>query len=188
MTSAAPQSPERRASDIAATERARAGRRRDVRPVTMPLVDRVASAVVTAVPPIMVVIGMWLGWMGNLLQWQDLLILALSYMVIGHGHHGRLSPAADPPQLQVPPGRARGLRRARLRRGRGPGDRLGRHAPQAPPVLRRRRRSAQPARGPRHGLARRACRGWCTRTWAGCSATWRWPTSGATPRTCSPTR
>ncbi len=56
-----------------------------VRPVTMPLVDRVASAVVTAVPPIMVVIAMWFGWMGNLLQWQDLLILALSYMVIGTG-------------------------------------------------------------------------------------------------------
>jgi stearoyl-CoA desaturase (delta-9 desaturase) len=56
-----------------------------VRPVTMPLVDRVASAVVTAVPPIMVVIAMFLGWMGNLLQWQDLLILALSYMVIGTG-------------------------------------------------------------------------------------------------------
>jgi stearoyl-CoA desaturase (delta-9 desaturase) len=56
-----------------------------VRPVTMPMVDRVASAVVTAVPPIMVLIGMWLGWMGNLLQWQDLLILALSYMIIGSG-------------------------------------------------------------------------------------------------------
>ena len=56
-----------------------------VRPVTMPVVDRVASAVVTAVPPLMVVIAMWLGWMGNLLQWQDLLILALSYMVIGSG-------------------------------------------------------------------------------------------------------
>ena len=49
------------------------------------MVDRVASAVVTAVPPIMVLIGMWLGWMGNLLQWQDLLILALSYMIIGSG-------------------------------------------------------------------------------------------------------
>ena len=28
---------------------------------------------------------MWFGWMGNLLQWQDLLILALSYVVIGTG-------------------------------------------------------------------------------------------------------
>src|SRR5436305_3410422 len=56
-----------------------------VRPVSMPVVDRVASAVVTAVPPLMVVIAMWLGWMGNLLQWRDLLILALSYMIIGSG-------------------------------------------------------------------------------------------------------
>ena len=56
-----------------------------VRPVSMPVVDRVASAVVTAVPPLMVVIAMWLGWMGDLLQWQDLLILALSYMIIGTG-------------------------------------------------------------------------------------------------------
>jgi stearoyl-CoA desaturase (delta-9 desaturase) len=56
-----------------------------VRPVTMPLVDRIASGVVTGVPPLIVVIAMWLGWMGNLLQWQDLLILALSYMIIGTG-------------------------------------------------------------------------------------------------------
>ncbi len=84
MTSVAPQSPERRASDFAqpiGPEPAPA----DVRPVTMPLVDRVASAVVTAVPPIMVGIGMWLGWTGNLLAWQDLLILALSYMIVGTG-------------------------------------------------------------------------------------------------------
>jgi stearoyl-CoA desaturase (delta-9 desaturase) len=51
----------------------------------MPVVDRVASGVVTAVPPIMVGIGMWFGWTGNLLQWQDLLILALSYMIVGTG-------------------------------------------------------------------------------------------------------
>jgi stearoyl-CoA desaturase (Delta-9 desaturase) len=56
-----------------------------VRPVSMPLVDRLASAFVTAAPPIMVVIGMWFGWMGNLLSWQDILVLALCYMVIGTG-------------------------------------------------------------------------------------------------------
>jgi stearoyl-CoA desaturase (delta-9 desaturase) len=56
-----------------------------VRPVTMPLVDRVASGVVTAVPPIMVGIGMWFGWVGNLLNWQDILILALFYMAVGSG-------------------------------------------------------------------------------------------------------
>ena len=48
-----------------------------VRPVEMPFVDRLASGVVTAVPPIMVAIGMVFGWVGNLLNWQDLLILAI---------------------------------------------------------------------------------------------------------------
>jgi stearoyl-CoA desaturase (delta-9 desaturase) len=56
-----------------------------VRPVTMPVVDRVASGVITAVPPILVVIAMIFGWMGNLLQWQDLLILAVCYVGVGAG-------------------------------------------------------------------------------------------------------
>ena len=56
-----------------------------VRPVAMPLVDRLASAVITAAPPILVIIGMVFGWMGNLLQWQDLLILAVCYVGVGAG-------------------------------------------------------------------------------------------------------
>jgi stearoyl-CoA desaturase (delta-9 desaturase) len=56
-----------------------------VRPVSMPLVDRLASAVVTAVPPIILVIGMWFGWTGDLLAWQDLAILAFCSMAIGTG-------------------------------------------------------------------------------------------------------
>ena len=56
-----------------------------VRPVSMPLVDRIASAVVTAAPPILVLLGMWLGWNNGLLAWQDLLVLAIFYMVIGSG-------------------------------------------------------------------------------------------------------
>ena len=84
MTSAAPQSPERRTAVPQQSIEPEAATS-DVRPVTMPMVDRVASAVVTAVPPIMVGIGMWLGWTGNLLAWQDLLILALSYMIVGTG-------------------------------------------------------------------------------------------------------
>ena len=56
-----------------------------VRPVGMPFVDRLASAVVTAVPPMMVAVGMWFGWMGNLLSWQDLLILAVFYVGVGTG-------------------------------------------------------------------------------------------------------
>jgi stearoyl-CoA desaturase (Delta-9 desaturase) len=55
------------------------------RRVKMPLVDRLGSALITAVPPIMVVIGMYFGWMGKLLNWQDLLILALLYVGIGTG-------------------------------------------------------------------------------------------------------
>jgi stearoyl-CoA desaturase (delta-9 desaturase) len=57
----------------------------EVRAVKMPLVDRVASAVVTGAPPILVGLGMWLGWSQGLLVWQDLLVLAIFYMVIGSG-------------------------------------------------------------------------------------------------------
>ena len=56
-----------------------------MRAVKMPLVDRVASAVVTGAPPILVLLGMWLGWNHGLLVWQDLLVLAIFYMVIGSG-------------------------------------------------------------------------------------------------------
>jgi len=55
------------------------------RPVRMPLVDRLASAVITAAPPIMVVIGMYFGWAGSLLNWRDLLILAATYVAVGTG-------------------------------------------------------------------------------------------------------
>jgi stearoyl-CoA desaturase (delta-9 desaturase) len=51
----------------------------------MPLVDRIGSAVVTAAPPILLLIGMWFGWTGNLLDWKDLLILAIFYMGVGSG-------------------------------------------------------------------------------------------------------
>jgi stearoyl-CoA desaturase (Delta-9 desaturase) len=56
-----------------------------VRPVSMPVLDRLGSAVVTGAPPILVAIGMVFGWMGNLLKWQDLLILAVLYVAVGSG-------------------------------------------------------------------------------------------------------
>ena len=62
-----------------------AGAASAVRPVSMPLLDRIASGVVTAVPPIMLAIGMWFGWAGNLFDWKDILVLAVSYVVIGTG-------------------------------------------------------------------------------------------------------
>ena len=73
----------------------------------------------------------------------------------GDGHHRRLPPPAHPSQLQVPSPHAGWVRGAGVSRGRGPGDRLGGDPPQAPPVLGRGRRSTQPARRTRLGVARR---------------------------------
>jgi stearoyl-CoA desaturase (delta-9 desaturase) len=56
-----------------------------VRPVKLPLVDRLGSAVVTGVPPLLLLIGMWLGWTGDFLDWRDILILAICYMGVGSG-------------------------------------------------------------------------------------------------------
>ncbi len=56
-----------------------------VRPVTMPFIDRFASALVTGVPPVILVIGMILGWSSHLLIWQDLVVLAVMYCGIGMG-------------------------------------------------------------------------------------------------------
>jgi stearoyl-CoA desaturase (delta-9 desaturase) len=55
------------------------------RAVKMPVIDRLASAVITAVPPILVAIGMYFGWMGNMLDWRDLLILTTAYVAVGTG-------------------------------------------------------------------------------------------------------
>jgi stearoyl-CoA desaturase (delta-9 desaturase) len=43
------------------------------------------SAVSDGVPPILVAVGMYFGWMGNVLNWQDLLILAAGYVAVGTG-------------------------------------------------------------------------------------------------------
>jgi stearoyl-CoA desaturase (delta-9 desaturase) len=51
----------------------------------MPVVDRLGSAVITAAPPIMVVIGMYFGWLGDVLNWRDLLILMVTYVGVGTG-------------------------------------------------------------------------------------------------------
>jgi stearoyl-CoA desaturase (delta-9 desaturase) len=51
----------------------------------MPFIDRFASALVTGVPPVILVIGMILGWSSHLLVWQDLLVLAVMYCGIGMG-------------------------------------------------------------------------------------------------------
>jgi stearoyl-CoA desaturase (Delta-9 desaturase) len=57
----------------------------EIRPVSMPLVDRTASAIITGVPPILLALGIALGWGGRLVDWQDLVNLAVCYVVIGSG-------------------------------------------------------------------------------------------------------
>jgi stearoyl-CoA desaturase (delta-9 desaturase) len=57
----------------------------EVRPVSMPVLDRLGSGVVTAVPPILLVVGMVFGWTNHLLAWQDLLIFAITYVGFGWG-------------------------------------------------------------------------------------------------------
>jgi len=73
------------AAPPAAPERDEAGAKKLVRPVEMPMADRVGSAVVTGLPPLMLVVGMYLGWTSHLLVWQDLVILAFCYVAIGSG-------------------------------------------------------------------------------------------------------
>jgi len=59
--------------------------RSEVRPVSMPLVDRIASGVITGLPPLLLAIGMYFGWTAHMLVWQDLLVLAITYVGVGAG-------------------------------------------------------------------------------------------------------
>jgi stearoyl-CoA desaturase (Delta-9 desaturase) len=56
----------------------------EVRPVENPLVDRMASAVVTAAPPAILAVAAWFGW-GGVVHWHDLIVLAVSYQLFGFG-------------------------------------------------------------------------------------------------------
>ena len=55
-----------------------------VRAVSNPLADRIGSAVVTAVPPLLLVLAVWFGW-GGVVHWQDLVILVVMYQLVGLG-------------------------------------------------------------------------------------------------------
>jgi stearoyl-CoA desaturase (Delta-9 desaturase) len=58
--------------------------RTDKRPVENPTLDRFASAVVTVVPPLLLLLGVLFGW-GGLLHWQDLLVFTVTYLLFGFG-------------------------------------------------------------------------------------------------------
>ncbi|MEA2299761.1 MAG: hypothetical protein QOE44_296, partial [Solirubrobacteraceae bacterium] len=46
--------------------------------------ERVANAVVTIVPFILLIVAGWLAW-GGLLHWQDLVVLVITYLLTGLG-------------------------------------------------------------------------------------------------------
>ena len=62
-------------------------------------VDRVANLVVTILPLALLGVAMWQAW-GGALRWPDLVVLAVTLYAHRSRHHGRVSPDADPPQLQ----------------------------------------------------------------------------------------
>jgi stearoyl-CoA desaturase (delta-9 desaturase) len=55
-----------------------------VRAVSNPLADRIGSAVVTAVPPLLLLLAIWFGW-GGVVHWQDLVVLVVMYQLVGLG-------------------------------------------------------------------------------------------------------
>ncbi len=160
----------------------------DVRAVSMPFIDRFASALVTGVPPVIFVIGMYFGWTGGLLNWQDLLIFAVCYAGIGMGitvgFHRLLTHRSFKCNRWV----------------RATFAALGSVRAEGPVIdwVATHRKHHQfsdeegdphsPHAGHDHGFTRRVQGAACTPTSAGSSATWRSPTSSATPRICSPTR
>ncbi|MET0558659.1 MAG: fatty acid desaturase [Solirubrobacterales bacterium] len=58
--------------------------RPDTRPVENPALDRFASAVVTLVPPLLLVAAIVFGW-GGLLHWNDLVVFTVTYLLFGFG-------------------------------------------------------------------------------------------------------
>jgi stearoyl-CoA desaturase (Delta-9 desaturase) len=56
----------------------------EVRPVTFPLIDRIASGVVTLVPPLLLGVAIWFGW-GGVVHWHDLVVLVVTYELVGIG-------------------------------------------------------------------------------------------------------
>jgi stearoyl-CoA desaturase (Delta-9 desaturase) len=56
----------------------------ETRPVENPALDRFASAVVTLVPPLLLLAAVVFGW-GGLLHWNDLVVFTVTYLLFGFG-------------------------------------------------------------------------------------------------------
>ena len=136
---------------------AAAARRRGDGPDRARDVRAVVRTLVFGVPPAALVLAGWLAW-GGALHWHDLVVLAITYTLTGLGITVGYPPAVHPPQLQDHAPGAGAAGRARLDGGRGARDRVGRHPPQAPPLLRPPGDPHSPHVDHAPGVARRAAR------------------------------
>ena len=137
--------------------RAAAGRAPETVPIENETTERVVRTVVLALPLAALVVGGWLAW-GGALRWHDLVVLAITYTLTGLGITVGYHRLFTHRSFKTTRGGAGGAGGAGLDGRRGAGDRMGRHASQAPPVLRPGGRSAQPPRRPRPGVARHDAR------------------------------
>jgi stearoyl-CoA desaturase (Delta-9 desaturase) len=58
--------------------------RRDAMAIEHEATDRLANIIVTVVPALLLGVAIWLAW-GGTLHWQDLVVLAVSYVITGTG-------------------------------------------------------------------------------------------------------
>ena len=118
-------------------------------PESVPIVhetsERVVRTVVFGLPPAALLVAGWLAW-GGTLHWHDLVVLAITYTLSGLGITVGFHRLFTHRSFKTTRTRPRAAGRVRLDGGRGPADRVGLDAPQAPPLLGRARRPAQPAR------------------------------------------
>ena len=129
----------------------------DIQPVANETRDRIITGLVTLIPFVALGFAAWQVW-GEALHWSDVFLFVGMYLFTGLGitvgFHRHLTHRA----FKAKPWLHGLLGDPRLGGDRGPGDLLGRRPPQAPRLLRRRGRPAQPARRPRARLERRHAR------------------------------
>ena len=128
----------------------------DIQPVENETRDRIITGLVTLVPFVAIGFAGWQVW-GSALHWSDVFLFLGMYVFTGLGitvgFHRHLTHRAFKASLA-----ARPAGDPRLGGDRGAGHLLGRRPPQAPRLLRRGGRPAQPPCRPRPRLERRPAR------------------------------
>ena len=105
--------------------------------------EQIALALFIAIPFLAVLAAVPIAW-GGWLGWRDVVIAVVFYIVAGHGITIGFHRLLHAQVVQAEPAVKIALAIAGLAGDRGAGDPLGRRPPQAPQVLRPRRRPALP--------------------------------------------